>query len=701
MRLTNILLIVVVCLLALVLFDRMREPEQMGALKDSLDANRATYEQLLAQSRSLTREQREAEVTTRELIAALRAHRAGLEQGLRIRLAEGSSVDLREPAADEPPRANATEATARDGIPREGVNFLLPLDRSDVDPERVGGTLRTVGTDVPGTNPLTISYGGTRDIHRTVSDQLVRINYVHPDRYEARLASRCIISDDYKTFTFTIREGVLWQVPPCAREDDFSWLRERVLLSADDFVFAFDMIMDPQVECEHLKAYYEKLIAWEAPDSQTLVLRWSESQYSNIESSLLVQPLPRHVYSRAQDGTPLPKDQVAVIFNKHWFDELRQVIGVGAYQLESYEPKVGFQFRRNPEFYAAPGHFMELFWDCGVPQREAQLVAFKNNQLHSGLLSPSQFKAEVLDQHEPRFAAADPADPKAGRAGAFGWELVEQNRWVGLAWNTRQLQLREVAVRRALAHAYPFARIHEQVHFGLSARCLGPIHPSHPMAAQDMEPFAYDLERARMLLDEADWTDTDGDGWRDKQIDDKQVRLRLGVTYYAENRPVANELSLYADELAQVGIELVPDPVDSMEWSRRIDDRAYDGFAILWGTSESIDVDFHQLWHASDADEPKSSNLAMWAHVEASALMDEFRAAFDPIERTRLARQIQRIIYEEQPYLFMSTVTIPFIWQNARTSPEDQREILGGVTQAFDEFHPLFNRRSSRWYFEH
>ena len=41
------------------------------------------------------------------------------------------------------------------------------------------------------------------------------------------------------------------------------------------------------------------------------------------------------MYSKAQDGSDLSPEALGVLFNKHWFDQRHQLIGVGPYKLEN------------------------------------------------------------------------------------------------------------------------------------------------------------------------------------------------------------------------------------------------------------------------------------------------------------------------------------------------------------------------------
>ena len=330
---------------------------------------------------------------------------------------------------------------------------------------------------------------------------------------------------------------------------------------------------------------------------------------------------------------------------------------------------------------------------------EPRLLAFKNNQVHSHGLTPGQWKAQVLDRHEDRFAPFDRENPKAGRTSPFGWEIVGQNRWYGICWNMRRPELSDKRVRQALAMAYNFDRIKSEVFFDLAIRSTGPVHPDSKYFNKQTVPYSFDLEKARALLDEAGWTDSDGDGWRDKLIDGKLERLTIEVTYYGQSRTWANLVALYADSCKEIGIELIGSPVEDQEWSRRAKNRDFDAFMVVW--SSGLQVDFKQLWHSDGATEPQSSNYSSYANPDADVGIDALRATFKPEERYRIAAEVADQIYQDQPYLFVSVGQRVMVWHNTKyESGEDDRERLGGLEYGLDNYHPLLRSVDSRWYIE-
>jgi peptide/nickel transport system substrate-binding protein len=577
---------------------------------------------------------------------------------------------------------------ARDGETKEGVNFLLPYDRSHFRPEKVGGTLRFFDQTISKLNDVLESQAMTRQAFLMVNDSLVDGTPEQPELASESLATSCIIDNEYRRYTFTIRKGVKWHVPPIAQQTGYEWLRQPVELTAHDFLFWLEMVRHPDTECHSLKVYYENLESAEALDDYTLRLTWKTTEYTNVSFSLGLAPFPRHVYTRYQDGSPIPAERVALVFNDHWFDKALQLIGVGRWMLVDFDQTKGYRFRRNPDYWGAPEHFDELFWDVSTQDPDPQLTAFKNGQVHwLERIIANQYKADIIDGGEPRFARLDPNNPKAGREGVFGWERIKQADYGCTIWNMRKPQLRERAVRQALAHCYPRQRILEQVLFGLGEDLTACVHPDNKHYNKALVQYAYDIEQARRLLDSAGWRDSDGDGWRDKEVDGQRTALRLDLIYYVKSVTMAKVYAIYKEEAAKAGIELRLVPVEDKEWDVRKDNRDFDGFSLRW--SLGLDVDFKQLWHSSGASEPKSSNMASFADPEADQIIDDLRKTFVVEERDRLAKRFQEIIHREQPYLFMNAVIGIGVWQNRRIDGKDRRELLDDVVPGFDDYHPL------------
>ena len=154
-------------------------------------------------------------------------------------------------------------------------------------------------------------------------------------------------------------------------------------------------------------------------------------------------------------------------------------------------------------------------------------------------------------------------------------------------------------------------------------------------------------------------------------------------------------LAIYRDALKQIGVELYPHGVDAPEWERRSDERDFDGFIIGWNSGD-LEDDFKQIWHSSSIAD-QGSNYAGWANADADALIEQHRNEFDYDKRIELSRRFQRICFDDQPYLFIRSGEGVFIWQN-KPVPSKGLEALLGVTEAFDQFHPLYGTSRLYWH---
>lgn len=650
------LLVVVAVLLLVVVIDRSRQTEQLAALQKSIDQLSRATQQLAAQGVTVARDPR--------------------------------------PDAGQP-QVPVKADPDRDGNPKLGVNFLLPYDRSHFHPEWVRGAQKSFSSTSKSLNPIIDGSGPTSDTHDAISDSLCFRHPRCPEQWMSQLAESCVISDDYKVYTFAIRKGVVWQRPNIAARPEFAWLAKDVPLTAHDFVFYVEMMKNPDVRCPHLKSYYEDLEKWEAPDDHTFRLTWKRKIHISLSSSLSLLPLPKHVYTRNRDGSPIAEKSLGIQFNEHWFDQERQAIGVGGFMLEAWEPDQKVVFRRNPAYWGAGSHFESVVWNCAVKQSDARLVAFKNGDSSAYFLTPSQYKSEVLDRHEPRFAAFDPNNSKAGREGDFGWEKVKLMRFSYVGWNNRAALFKDKRVRQAMSHAFPKERLIKEVYHGLGEPTLTDVHPDSEYYNRDLKPYAFDLGKAKELLAAAGWKDGDGDGILDSEIDGVRKPFRFTVKYYQDAPEWDACLLIFRDELRKIGVDLQLKTLEFKELMRVWEDKDFDAAVGIWGMD--WDVDYFQLWHSSQATLPGSSNHCGFANAELDQLADKLRLTFETAERIAIAKRLQAILHEEQPYTFFRIESAPLCWQNK--GPPAKERYLDGVTIGLDEFHPLKKRASLYWHY--
>ena len=178
-----------------------------------------------------------------------------------------------------------------------------------------------------------------------------------------------------------------------------------------------------------------------------------------------------------------------------------------------------------------------------------------------------------------------------------------------------------------------------------------PVPPSLDYGFDQLtDPNAYNVERAKTLLDEAGWTDTDGDGIRDK--DGKPLQLDFVVYNSRAELPLYAE-AVQADE-KKVGIDVKIKTVDY----NLIDKMGINGeFDLLISnitTAATGDPQsyLNQYWH-SNVDGSNPQNGSGYSNPEADAKLDALNVEFDPAKRRQLIIEIEQIYLNDAASLFL------------------------------------------------
>jgi len=208
---------------------------------------------------------------------------------------------------------------------------------------------------------------------------------------------------------------------------------------------------------------------------------------------------------------------------------------------------------------------------------------------------------------------------------------------------------RDRRVRVALAHAVNIDRIIKYVYRGY-ARPSNGTFPEHMWYAnKTLEPYPHDPGKARQMLAETGWRDTDGDGWIDKD----GVRFEFALITNHGNTNRAAIQALVQDDLKKVGIKV---NTAVYEWAvfiqRYINTREFDACVLGWDLGYSYDL--FQLWHSSQIDSP-GLNQCAYSSKDVDRLLVEIRTTFDRERIARLCAEMQEVIYRDQPYLFLLT----------------------------------------------
>jgi peptide/nickel transport system substrate-binding protein len=120
--------------------------------------------------------------------------------------------------------------------------------------------------------------------------------------------------------------------------------------------------------------------------------------------------------------------------------------------------------------------------------------------------------------------------------------------------NMRNPKFEDVRTRQALAHLSDVEKIIKVIGYGLGERVNGPVNPYKKGAFNDtITPYDFNVAKAKTLLAEAGWKDTNGDGTLDKKLNGQQTEFNITFTYNAGNDSRRDAALIFKEACRQVG----------------------------------------------------------------------------------------------------------------------------------------------------
>ena len=419
---------------------------------------------------------------------------------------------------------------------------------------------------------------------------------------EPRLAERWEVSEDGREITFYLRKDVRWQ--------------DGEPFTARDVEFGFNTITDPATLTAHAEDYLQ-VSRFAVIDDHTFRVTYDKPYAPALATWGSMVVLPRHLL----EGQNINE---ATEF-------ARNPVGLGSYKLESWETKRQITVLANDDYYRGRPHIDRVVTRI-LPDQQTQFLELKSGGLDMMGLTPLQFTRQTETADFTR---------NIRKFNYLG------NGYTYLGYNLQREPFTDVRVRRALTHAIDKNEIVSAVLLGRGQPAVSPYKPGTRWFNDRVNDPQYDPEKARALLAEAGWTDSDGDGILDK--DGKPFRFEIITNNGNEQR--AKTATIIQRRLREIGVVV---EVRTIEWAAFINDfvdkKNFD--AVVLGWSLDPDPDQYIIWHSSKT-EPKQFNFISFDNAEVDALLEAGRRTFDADERKKAYDRFQEILVEEQPYTFL------------------------------------------------
>jgi len=424
------------------------------------------------------------------------------------------------------------------------------------------------------------------------------------------IADSWTVSEDGLTWTFKIHPGITWQ--------------DGEPLTASDVAFTYNYIID-----NDLSAYTSSTLNIKeavAIDDATVEFHLKKPKATMLR--LWIPIVPEHIWSK------IPGDKAATYNSKP------PVIGSGPFQTIDVKKGSFIRLAANKNYWKGAPKVDEVILEI-YQNQDTMAMDLKSGALDVAVQLPSaQFNAL---KNEPGITAKD----------ALFRYFVELCMNVYDNDNSQANPvLRDLKFRQAISWAVDKQKIVDTALSGygeVGQSIIGPFS-DYAWTPPPEETFGYDMTKAAQLLDEAGYTDSDGDGIReDKQ--GKPIELRLWTRSESPEQQRAGKL--IAGSFEELGLNIVP--------SVQTDGSIYDGQLTYKGDTYAPDYDMY-IWGWGGTADPgyqlgsfltsqiEGWNDACWSNAEYDSLYDQQDAEMDSAKRQTEVERMQQVFYDDAPY---------------------------------------------------
>lgn len=414
------------------------------------------------------------------------------------------------------------------------------------------------------------------------------------------LAERWDVLEEGTVIVFHLRKDVVWH--------------DGVAFTARDVEFTYKKLVDPQVRTPY-GGDFERVKSLEVIDPYTVKVTYKEP-FAPALASWGMYIMPRHLLEN--------EDLNTTAF-------ARRPVGLGAYMFRRWVTQEKIELAANGAYFEHRPYIDRYIYRV-IPDEATIFLELQVQGVDSCGLTPLQFKRQTdtlfFRSHYRKY-----------RLPGFTYTY--------LGYNLDNPLFSDKRVRKALNMAVDKQELIAMVLMGFGDVATGPYVKQSWAYDPGVRPDVFDPAAARGLLREAGWQVPPSGGWLEKQ----GRRFEFTVITNQGNEERLKACQIIQRRLAEIGVRM---KIKVVEWSvllsRYIDKRDFEAICLGWTVPR--EPDNFDIFHSSKTREGEF-NFVGYKNEEVDRLLVEARAEFDQDKRAGLYRKIHRILYDDQPYMFL------------------------------------------------
>ena len=466
-----------------------------------------------------------------------------------------------------------------------------------------GGTFHVASIGEPSNLlPPLATDSASFDIIGQVYNTLIKYNGKY--EFEGDLAERWEVLDSGLRFRFYLRKNIKFHDGhPC---------------TARDVIQSYKIMTDPRTPTAYA-VNYTKIKSVTAIDDYTVDVSYTESHAPALDDLASLHILPGHLVTSAEKIAEHPLN--------------RKPIGTGPYMFVEWQSNVKITLKANPDYFLGRPN-IEGFEYRIIPDQQTIFLELKTGHLDRGGLTPLQWERQT---NTPDIQ-----------------KLLTKYEWTGLnytylGFNLKREPFADKRVRHALNYAINRTQIIDGVLMGHGKPLYGPMPPDLWYSNPNLPTYPYDPAKAKALLAEAGFKDTDGDGILDRN----GSKFSFEVITNQGNPLREQTAQIMQANFKDLGIDM---QIRVVEWSafleKFVDTRNFD--AIILGWALGPEPDQYNFWHSSQTGK-KQFNFVGYNNPRVDELLEISRRTVEREARKKALYELQSILAEDAPYAWLFT----------------------------------------------
>lgn len=446
---------------------------------------------------------------------------------------------------------------------------------------------------------------------------------------ENDLAESYEVAEDNLSFTFKLRKNAKWH--------------DGTPVTANDVAFTFTSIANKDYtgaaygDVERLKgakAYHEgnadTIEGIQVVDEHTIKFEFEEVYAPGLISLGNTGIIPKHIW-----------EKVDVANWKESTELLNNPVGCGPYKMQKFES----------------GQYVELdrFEDFYDEQAKTKRFIFKVTNQETAQAELMNGTVDIADVSTLKNMDIKLLEDKGLKVTSYPNKLFQY-----MGFNLRDKRFQDKNLRQAFMYAINRSLMVDKLIEGNGVIVNTPILPSswaYP-ESDSLNNYDHDINKAKELLEQAGWTDKDGN---DIVENAKNEELVVELKYPTGNKTREQIAPIVQASLKEIGVKV---ELSSMEFSTVMDQVVgnHDFDLYLMGNMQGLDPDPKPFWHSTSASDKQGVyawNISGFKNTGADKLMEEGLSTLNINERKKIYAEYAKLMNEELPWTY-------FFCQNTR-----------------------------------